>query len=102
MTAREKLKEKGVNLNTAIGVMTILGMVLTGAFFIAPLRTLPAQQEKMQDDVHEMKRTQAVQTEALKTLAEVAADSKQIRSDVIRHDAEIQEARRRLDRLESR
>lgn len=101
MTSRQSLKE-GVNLNTWIGIGTISGMLLTGAFYIAPLRTLPDQQERIQGDVQDMKRTQAVQTEALKTLAEVAADSKETRREVDRHSEQIKEAQRRLDRLESR
>ena len=60
--------------------MTGLGMLITGVFFIAPLRTLPG-------DVDSMKRTQVVQTEALKTLADVAKDSKELRRDFDRHEA---------------
>jgi hypothetical protein len=100
MTARQ-IKDS-VNLNTILGGLTILGMIVTGVFFIAPLRSLPNNQKEMQTDVNEMKRTQAVQTEALKTLAAVAQDTKETRRDVIRHDAEIIETRRRLDRLEAK
>ena len=39
-------------------------------------------------------------TQILKTLAEIAQDTKEIRRDSIRHDTELIEVRRRLDRLE--
>lgn len=97
----QKIRES-VNINTVLAAFTILGMVVTGVFFIAPLRSLPDQQAKIQDDVNSMKSTQAVQTEALKTLAEIAQDTKETRRDAIKHDAELVEVRRRLDRLESK
>jgi hypothetical protein len=100
MTSRQ-IKES-INLNTIIGGLTVVGMIVTGVFFIAPLRTLPDQQVSIQNDVGEMKRTQAVQTEALKTLADVARDTKETRERTITHDSELKEVRRRLDKLESR
>lgn len=100
MTTRQ-IRES-VNINTILGGLTILGMIVTGVFFIAPLRYLPGQQEKIQEDVNSMKSTQAVQTEALRTLAEIAQDTKETRRDSIRHDTELSEVRRRLDRLETK
>jgi uncharacterized membrane protein (DUF106 family) len=102
MTTREKLQASGVNVNTIVAGVTLLGMIVTGVFFIAPLRSLPVQQEKMQDDVNSMKSTQAVQTEALKTLATIAVETKETRDKAIQHDTELREVKRRLDRLESR
>lgn len=98
----KSLNERGINLNTLLLAISILGAVTTAVLFIAPLKTLPEAQERIQNDVGEMKRTQAVQTEALKTLAEVAKDSRENRERSIRHDTELGEVKRRLDRLESR
>jgi hypothetical protein len=88
---------KQFNLNTIIGSLTVAGMLITGVFFIAPLRTLPA-------DVGQMKQTQIIQTEAIKTLADVAKDSKELRRDFDRHaaasDAKDAEHDRALERVQ--
>lgn len=89
-----------LNLNTIIGLLSILTVLGTGIFFLAPLKTLPEDVRHMQSDVQGMKSTQAVQTEALKTLAEVASDTKEMRRDVDKHDSEIQSVKERLNRLE--
>ena len=107
MTTSQKLNERGINLNTLLIAISILGAIVTSVLFIAPLKTLPYAQERIQNDVHEMKRTQAVQTEALKTLAEVARESREFdhysatatANDNARH-AELQNISRRLERLE--
>lgn len=109
----KSLTDRGVNLNTLLLGISILGAITTAVFFIAPLKTLPAAQERIQNDVHEMKRTQAVQTEALKTLADVAKESRDLRREFDYHsasstagdrarDQELQAIRHRLDRLETR
>jgi len=99
MTAREKLRDKGFNLNSGLliggALIPMVGGIWVVAKFLVPLEDMPAE-------VADLKRNQVVQTEALKTLADVAADTKETRSEVIRHDTEIREVKRRLDRLESR
>lgn len=111
MTSR--LQDKGINLNTLLIALSILGAIVTSVLFIAPLKTLPVAQERIQEDVQEMKRTQAVQTEALKTLAEVARESRDLRREFDQYsadskagdkitDAELERVRQRLDRLESK
>lgn len=107
------LNQHGINLNTLLLSISILGAITTAVFFIAPLKTLPDAQERIQNDVHEMKRTQAVQTEALKTLAEVAKESRDLRREFDHYSAsssaiesarqiELQNIRQRLERIESR
>lgn len=111
MTTGQKLNERGINLNTLLIAISILGAIVTSVLFIAPLKTLPYAQERIQNDVHEMKRTQAVQTEALKTLAEVARESRDLRREFDHYSAtttandnarqaELQNISRRLERLE--
>lgn len=113
MTTGQKLTEKGVNLNTLLIALSILGAIVTSVLFIAPLKTLPLAQERISDDVQEMKRTQAVQTEALKTLAEVAKESRDLRREFDQHsatsiasdrsqDIELERVRQRLERLEAK
>lgn len=96
-TANSKL-----NLNTVIGLLSILSVIGTGVFFLAPLKTLPDDVRHMQGDVQGMKQTQAVQTEALKTLAEVASDTKAMRRDVDKHESALESVKERLGKLESR
>src|SRR6218665_4174415 len=107
----KSLTDRGVNLNTLLLTISILGAITTAVLFIAPLKTLPGAQERIQNDVHEMKRTQAVQTEALKTLADVAKESRDLRREFDHYSAtatandnarqaELQNISRRLERLE--
>jgi len=91
---------KQSSLNTVLLVLSILGGAVTVIKFVAPLSTMPAELENVQSDVRDMAHVQAVQTEALKTLAEVATDSKQLRRDVDRHEGELQGVKERLGRLE--
>jgi hypothetical protein len=90
-----------LNLNTVIGLLSILSVLGTGIFFLAPLKTLPEDVRHMQSDVQGMKQTQAVQTEALRTLAEVASDTKTMRRDVDRHESSLENVKERLGRLEA-
>lgn len=113
MTTGQKLQDKGVNLNTLLIAISIIGAIVTSVLFIAPLKTLPLAQEKIQEDVQSMKRTQAVQTEALKTLADVAKESGNLRREFDQYTAadrerdlsrsrELDQVRQRLDRVEGR
>lgn len=99
MTTRQKLEAKGLNINTLIvlggGIITISGGVWAVAEFLVPLKGVPGE-------VSDLRKTQITQTEALKTLANLAAESKEARDRSIQHDTEIREVKRRLDRLESR
>ena len=96
-------------LNSYIGLATLGGVAVSIVFFVAPLRTLPHDMREtstkigsVEEDVAEIITVQAVQTEALKTLADVAKDERETRRDVDRHTAELDSVKRRLDRLESR
>lgn len=96
-----------MNVNTVVGLVTLVGMVITGVFFISPLRTLPGDVHEVQNKMEDFSRTQAVQTEALKTLAEVAKDSREMRRDVDRidgsvrtHAVQLGDVTRRLEKLE--
>jgi hypothetical protein len=107
MTTRQKIEDKGVNINTLVGLVTLAAMGITAVFFIEPLRTLPDDVHTMKREVQTMSETQAVQTEALKTLADVAKDGREMRRDVDRldgsmraHDVQLGEVKRRLDKLE--
>jgi hypothetical protein len=92
-------------------MISMLGAVVTTIFFFAPLRTLPTDMAGVQKDVQIMQQTQAVQTEALKILADVARDTRDIRREFDRHaadssarirthDLELDAIRKRLDRVE--
>lgn len=89
-------------LNTLLATVTLAGMVLTGVFFIAPLRTLPGDQREAAARLGRIEQEVAVQTQALKTLAEVAQDSKDMRRDVDRNNARIELIQRQLDAIHSR
>lgn len=90
-------------------IATILGLagslLITGAGvvrYLAPLGDLPGEVQTMSDDINTIGRVQAVQTEALKTLAEVASDTKSMRRDVDRHSTEIEVVKQRLSHIEKR
>lgn len=111
MTAR--LRERGFNINSVLILMSIAGGLISAIFYFAPLRTLPEDMRGVQTDVRSIEQTQAVQTEALKTLADVAKDGRELRRDldrhsadsnasIRRHDAELENVRDRLKDLERR
>jgi len=107
MTTRQRLETNGINLNTIVGVITLLGMVITGIFFISPLRTLPSDVHAVQSKIEVMAQTQAVQTEALKTLADVAKDGREMRRDIDKlngdvraHDVALESIHNRLNKVE--
>jgi hypothetical protein len=98
------------NLNTALIICSLAGCFITAVFYIAPLRTLPDDVKGMQVSMVDVQRTQAIQTEALKTLAVVTKDSKDMRREfdresaktnatLMRHDAELDNVRKKLERL---
>lgn len=93
---------KQSTLNTVLLVLSLLGGSITVVKFVAPLHTMPTELRTVQTEVRDMAHVQAVQTEALKTLAEVATDSKQLRRDVDRHEAELEGVQHRLENLEAR
>lgn len=96
------------NLQTVLGLCTLAGLGVGVVFYLAPLKTIPAEFHEVKDKLETVSATQMVQTEALKTLAEVASDTKQMRRDADankaaneRQDAEIENVKRRLDKLET-
>lgn len=99
-------------LNTLIGILTLACAVIGGVFFIAPLKTLPGDVKIVQTDVQGMQRTQAVQTEALKSLTEVTKEASALRRDLDKTAIELKANQdliqtridtilNRLDRLET-
>lgn len=100
------------NLNSALAVLTIAGIIVSAVYFLAPLKTLPDDMRGVRTDMNEVQRTQAVQTQALQILAEVAKDGRELRRDydrsnaehsatLQRHDKELDNVRSKLDRLDS-
>lgn len=87
-------------LNTLVGLLTLSCGVVGVVFFIAPLNHIPKDVSDMKDELSEVAAVQRVQTETLKTLAEVASDSKQMRRDVDKNAAQLESCLRRLERLE--
>ena len=106
---KDKLGEKGFNLNSMLTILTILGMVITGTLWIAPLRTLPDTVEKIKEDQkisnqvqQNIVTTQAVQTSALNTLATVAGETKQMRRDVDQNSSGLINLQQRIIRIEKK
>lgn len=93
----ERLREKGFNINSVLILMSIAGGLVSAIFYFAPLRTLPEDMRGVQGNVAAIQQTQAVQTEALKTLADVAKDGRELRRDLDRHSAESNASLRRHD-----
>ncbi len=109
MTTREKLQDRGINLNTIILVFGILGGIFTAIRLGGPIVNMPERSAAieqrigaMASEVSEIQTVQTVQAEALRQLTELAATSNDTRRETDRHSAEIAEIRRRLDRLEAK
>ena len=101
MTTRQRIEASGLNLNSILLIVSILGAIVTTVFFFAPLRTLPGDMDNLQAHMQSVQQVQAVQTAALQTLAEIAADTKTMRRDVDLNTSRIEDARRRLEILEN-
>lgn len=70
------------NWTVVSNILAVVGIVVACVFFVAPLKTLPDDMKSMQSDVKRMEQTQAVQTELLKKLSEVANETALIRRDL--------------------
>ena len=104
-----KKEDKGMNINTVLLILGGIVSLLTIGKVILPLAVVPERVEQvgqsvaaLRRDVDDVAKVQAVQTEALKRLADIAAESSSTRRDVDRHGAEIKDVQRRLDRIEAR
>lgn len=107
----QRIKDHGINLNTLLLAVSILGGFTTAAWFLYPLNTLPNDMRLLQGDMKTIQQIQTVQTEALKTLADIAKDSKEMRRDFDKHSAEanaryfaqektLEDLKRRLEKIE--
>ncbi len=95
MTIRH-LNDRGINLNTIILVLGVVGSICTVVRYVAPLETYRGDMSGVQNDMHLVKTTQAVQTAALQTLAQVARDSQDLRALFERYSAETTSRQREL------
>ncbi len=86
--------------SVVLWVVTIMTTFATVIFFIAPLRTLPEDVTALREGMTELAQTQAVQAESLKKLAEIASDTKVLRSDVDHHAVKIENLEGRVDKIE--
>ena len=75
--------------------------------YIAPLKTLPAEVTTIKADINALKyevnaigRVQAVQSETLKVITDVAIDSKAMRRDVDDHTTQIELVKQHIQTLE--
>lgn len=111
MTTRQRLENSGLNLNSLLLIISIIGALTTTVFFFEPLRRIPGNVEEMQKTMRGIENTQTAQTAAITTLAELAKDAKDAKSkfddhrnetilQLNRHAYEIDGAKKRLDRLE--
>jgi hypothetical protein len=87
-------------LSLILGVITIMTAFGTVIFYVAPLRTLPKDVYDLHQDMNTMARTQAVQSESLKALAEVVSDTKSLRREVDQNTTSIEVLKTRVTRLE--
>jgi chromosome segregation ATPase len=102
-----------LTLSALVSAISLVIILIGGAWFIFPLRDLPENQKQVSTEIHQIQRTLAVQTEALKTLAEITREARDIRrdldrldarqtSDAHRLDSELRHVKARLDTIEAR
>ncbi len=82
-------KANSSNLNTILLLISIGGAVFTTVLFFAPLKTLPEDMQQMRANMEHVQKMQAVQTESLKILADVAKETKETRSEFDKHSARV-------------
>jgi hypothetical protein len=91
-----------LTIGAVVSCITLTLLLIGGAWFIFPLRDLPENQKAVSTEIHHIQRTLAVQTEALKTLAEITREARDLRRDIDRHDGVLQLHHNRLQNLERR
>ncbi len=109
MTTREKLQDRGINLNTLILVCGIIGGVFTTVRLGGPIVNMPERSAAIEhrltavsDEVMKIQTAQTFQADALKRLTDIAETANDTRRETDRHSIEIAEIRRRLERLEAK
>ncbi len=102
MTTRQKLQDRGINLNTILILASLISVTIGGIRLAGPILDGPKRAEVVESKVAEIQRTQVAQTENLRSLTELFRDFREIRRDVDRQGSTIESHSTRLDRLESR
>lgn len=107
MTAREKLQDRGLNINTLLIIVGLITGGITIHKFAAPVFSNPERTAKveqslstLQTEVSTIKTGVTVQTESLKVLTTLASEANESGKKLERHAQEILDIKRRLDRLE--
>lgn len=105
---------KQSQLNTGLIIVSILvgigglgGILWQVHRYLSPIEAVLPAVEKVEyavqhqaEEISSISRVQSIQTEALKTLAEVAKDSKEIRRDVDGHEHRLRTIEKELETLD--
>lgn len=98
-----------MNLNTVLAILTMVGMVFGAGRYLMPLAVLPEKVaavdvslKEVRSDVDDLAKVQAVQTDVLRRMAEIAEQSQAMRREVDVTRAELAEVKRRMERAEGR
>jgi hypothetical protein len=100
---------RGINFNTILIVIAILGGLIPIGKVIYPLAVVPDRVEaidqsvrRVSNEVQSQGKDVTVLAESVKRIADIAQETNSTRRDVDKQGAELQEVKRRLDRLETR
>lgn len=114
----QTLKDKGLNVNTIVGLMSLLGGLVTVIFYVAPLKNLPEDQrllrrdfEEVKKNVNDMSTAIAVQTESVKQVTDISKDTRELRRDLDksviesaasqeRQDMKIEQLKEKINKIE--
>ena len=104
---RERFQERGLNFNTALLLVGILGGIFSAIKLGGPILNMPERSEKIEQridrvsaQVSTIETTQTFQAETLRRLTDLAAAGNNTSREVDRHTLEIAEIRRRLEKVE--
>lgn len=104
-----RTQSRTVNLNTVLAILTMIGMVFGAGRYLLPLAVLPEKVaavdqslKEVRGNVDELAKVQAVQTDVLRRMAEIAEQSQAMRREVDVTRTELAEVKRRMEKVEER
>lgn len=108
MNMREKLQDRGVNWNTVLLLIGIFGALFTAIRVGGPLLNMTERAKTFEEklggvgsEVATVKQTQAIQTEALKRLVEIANEGLMTRRQVDRNSVLLEALTLRVEKIEN-
>lgn len=101
MTAHLKsLKDVTINLNSFLGMISVVGIITQGIVLFVTLRSIPDDLSAVKTEQQRQNEVLIVQSTTLKTLADVSLETKVMRRDLDKNIATLEALVHRITTLE--